>query len=168
MDSMRKLWVGLALVFCLSLAVLGWMGREIYLAAPPIPELIRTSGGETLYSGEQVQNGQRAWLSAGGQQLGSVWGHGAYVAPDWSADWLHREALAYRALKARELYQTEYEFLTPTQRGAVDAIVREELRANTGGDAVDAGDAQVLLHRDRAGTARGRLPLVTQRSQGKG
>ena len=38
-------------------------------------------------------DGQQAWLSAGGQQLGTVWGHGSYVAPDWSADWLHREAV---------------------------------------------------------------------------
>ncbi|HTN48820.1 MAG TPA: nitric-oxide reductase large subunit, partial [Burkholderiaceae bacterium] len=97
----------------------------------PIPDLIRTPAGTTLYTGEQVQNGQRAWLAAGGQQLGSVWGHGAYVAPDWSADWLHREALAYRDLKAHELYQTEYEFLTATQRAAADALVQEDLRANT-------------------------------------
>jgi nitric oxide reductase subunit B len=27
--------------------------------------------------------------SLGGQEIGSIWGHGAYVAPDWSADWLH-------------------------------------------------------------------------------
>jgi len=25
-------------------------------------------------------------------QVGSIWGHGSYVAPDWTADWLHREA----------------------------------------------------------------------------
>jgi nitric oxide reductase subunit B len=150
MDSMRKLWLGLAVVFCVSFAALGWLGREIYLAAPPIPELIRTPGGETLYSSEQVQNGQRAWLAAGGQQLGSVWGHGAYVAPDWSADWLHREALAYRALKARELYQTEYEFLTRAQRGAVDEVVREDLRANT----YDAATRTLVVSETRAAAIR--------------
>ena len=26
-------------------------------------------------------------------EVGSVWGHGSYVAPDWTADWLHREAI---------------------------------------------------------------------------
>ena len=25
-------------------------------------------------------------------EVGSIWGHGSYVAPDWTADWLHREA----------------------------------------------------------------------------
>jgi hypothetical protein len=34
------------------------------------------------------------FVAAGGQQVGSVWNHGSYVAPDWSADWLHREAFA--------------------------------------------------------------------------
>jgi nitric oxide reductase subunit B len=150
MSSMRKLWIGLAVVFCLSFAALGWLGREIYLAAPPIPELIRTPDGQTLYSGEQVQNGQRAWLAAGGQQLGSVWGHGAYVAPDWSADWLHREAVAYRALQARKLFQTAYESLTVAQRGAVDQVVREDLRANT----YDPVTRTVLVSEARAAAIR--------------
>jgi nitric oxide reductase subunit B len=29
----------------------------------------------------------------GGMQVGSIWGHGSYVAPDWTADYLHREAI---------------------------------------------------------------------------
>ena len=41
-------------------------------------------------------------MAAGGQQLGTVWGHGSYVAPDWSADWLHREATALQALRAAQ------------------------------------------------------------------
>ena len=28
----------------------------------------------------------------GGMEVGSIWGHGSYVAPDWTADWIHREA----------------------------------------------------------------------------
>jgi nitric oxide reductase subunit B len=55
MDSMRKLWLGLALVSCLSFAALGWLGRETCLAAPPVPERVRTADGETLYSGERQE-----------------------------------------------------------------------------------------------------------------
>ena len=96
MRPTRRLWQLLAVVFVLSFAVLGWIGREIYLAAPPIPATVATTTGEVLFTGEDIRRGQQAWLSAGGQQLGSVWGHGSYVAPDWSADWLHREALELR------------------------------------------------------------------------
>jgi nitric oxide reductase subunit B len=129
MQPTRRLWWGLALVFVLSFAVLGWLGREIYLAAPPIPRVV--ADGKTLYTAEQIQDGQRAWLAAGGQQLGTVWGHGSYVAPDWSADWLHREALAYREIRAKATYGKGYEQLRTAERGAVDALVREEMRANS-------------------------------------
>src|SRR6185369_6697361 len=92
----RRLWQWLAVVFVLSFAALGWLGREIYLAAPPIPKSVIAADGRVLYDGRQIEDGQRAWRSVGGQQLGTVWGHGSYVAPDWSADWLHREATALR------------------------------------------------------------------------
>src|SRR5690349_17822453 len=89
MNATRRLWTSLGAVFFISFAVLGWLGREIYLAAPPYPT-VKVATGETLFTSDEVREGQRAWLAAGGQQLGSVWGHGSYVAPDWSADWLHR------------------------------------------------------------------------------
>src|SRR5581483_7701769 len=101
MSSTSRLWRGLGIVFILSFAALGWLGREIYLAAPPIPHEVREAGGNILFSGDQIQQGQQAWLKAGGQQLGTVWGHGSYVAPDWSADWLHREATALQDVLAQ-------------------------------------------------------------------
>ncbi len=88
-----RLWIGLWLVIGVSFAVLGYYGREIYRQAPPIPEQVVTTEGQVLFTGEDILDGQNVWQSLGGQQLGSIWGHGAYVAPDWSADWLHRECL---------------------------------------------------------------------------
>jgi nitric oxide reductase subunit B len=131
MRPTRKLWQLLGAVFLLSFAVLLYLGREIYLAAPPIPDTVKTADGRVLYTGEQVQEGQRAWLAAGGQQLGTVWGHGAYVAPDWSADWLHREVLALRDERAHALYGKHYQDLDAAARASIDASVRTEMRANT-------------------------------------
>src|SRR5215470_10603221 len=120
MSSTSRLWRGLALVFVLSFAALGWLGREIYLAAPPIPKEVRLSGGDVIFSGQQIQQGQQAWLKAGGQQLGTVWGHGSYVAPDWSADWLHREASALQDVVAAETYGLSYRELGDAQRAVID------------------------------------------------
>ena len=131
MNPTRKLWQWLGVVFVLSFAALGYLGREIYLAAPPIPKAVVTTDGRTLYTGNDVQEGQRAWLSAGGQQLGTVWGHGSYVAPDWSADWLHREALAYRENLSLNRYGRDYASLALDQRAAVDAQVSADMRRNT-------------------------------------
>jgi nitric oxide reductase subunit B len=145
MQPTRKLWQGLAIVFVLSFAVLGWLGREIYVSAPPIPT-VKTTAGETLYTAAEIQEGQRAWLAAGGQQLGSVWGHGSYVAPDWSADWLHREATAYRDVLAGKMYGQPYERLALGDRGAVDALVKQDFRRNT----YDAATNTVTVTPERA------------------
>ena len=140
-----KLWKWLAAVFVLSFAALGWVGREIYLAAPPIAS-VKSAAGDVLYTAGEIQEGQRAWLAAGGQQLGTVWGHGSYVAPDWSADWLHREASAYRDIRSLTMYSVHYAQLNVAQRGSVDALVREELRRNT----YDAATNTIVVSPERA------------------
>ena len=144
MRNTNILWRWLGLVFVLSFGALGWLGWQIYQTAPPIPSAVVSAGGEVLFTGEQVQRGQQVWLASGGQQQGSVWGHGAYVAPDWSADWLHREAEALRKLRTRELAGAAEP--TATQRGAVQAALQEEMRRNTH----DAATGRVTVSDGRA------------------
>jgi nitric oxide reductase subunit B len=150
MQATRKLWTWLALICVVSFAVLLWVGREIYLEKPPIPATVASAGGATLYTGAQIQHGQQAWLSAGGQQLGTVWGHGSYVAPDWSADWLHREALALQDIFALRDFDTAYAALDSAHKGQVDVLVREELRRNT----YDAANGALVLSPERAAAVR--------------
>lgn len=150
MHATRKLWTWLAVICVISFSVLGWVGREIYVAAPPIPLSVTDSRGAAIYSGPQIQHGQQAWLAAGGQQLGSVWGHGSYLAPDWSADWLHREALALQDGLARREFGRAYATLDGPHRGHVDALVRAELRTNT----FDAATRTLALSDVRASAVR--------------
>jgi nitric oxide reductase subunit B len=103
-----KLWVGLTFVIVASFAVLGYFGREIYRQAPPIPERVVTPDGAVLFTDQDIKDGQNVWQSLGGQEVGSIWGHGAYVAPDWSADWLHREATWLLDRWATEAQGTPY------------------------------------------------------------
>jgi nitric oxide reductase subunit B len=92
MTNSRKLWTWLGAIFVVSFAILGLIGRDIYVQAPPVPDRVVTASGATVYTRDDFQNGREVWQTLGGMQLGSVWGHGGYVAPDWGADWLHREA----------------------------------------------------------------------------
>lgn len=130
MKSNHMLWRWLGFIFVLSFGALGYLGYQIYLTAPPIPKTVATTDGQVLFTGEQIQRGQQVWLAAGGQQQGSVWGHGAYVAPDWSADWLHREAVLLKELRARAV-AVDAAAMTAAERGAVEAALREEMRRNT-------------------------------------
>ncbi len=146
MHATRKLWTWLAVICALSFGVLLWVGSEIYLSAPPIPQQVVSKDGKVLYTREQIQQGQEAWLAAGGQQLGTVWGHGSYLAPDWSADWLHREALALLDVRAQQQYQLPFAQLDTAKQAALQAVLKQEMRANT----YDAASETLQVSAERA------------------
>lgn len=127
----KKLWIGFAAVVAVSFAVLLFFGVEIYRKAPPIPERVVTASGELLFSGADIRDGQNVWQSMGGQEVGTVWGHGAYQAPDWTADWLHREAVFmldhWAVLEAGK----PFDQLGEEQQAALKARLQKELRTNT-------------------------------------
>ena len=89
----KKLWYALGAVLILSFAVLGFFGIEIFRSMPPFPTKVVTTDGTVLFEGQDIKDGQNVWQSIGGQTVGSIWGHGAYIAPDWNADYLHRESV---------------------------------------------------------------------------
>ncbi|WP_428267664.1 nitric-oxide reductase large subunit [Haliangium sp.] len=130
MDRTKKLWITLGVVLVGTFTLLGVFGREVYRQAPPIPDRVVTESGAQLMSKDQILRGQRVWQSMGGQQVGSIWGHGAYQAPDWSADWLHREAVALLGVYARARYGSSFADLTVEQQAGLRARLRRELRAN--------------------------------------
>lgn len=127
-----KLWIALALVIAASFSVLIFFGLEIYRTAPPIPERVVTTEGEVLFTAQDIRDGQNVWQSTGGHQMGSIWGHGSYLAPDWSTDWLHREAewiLNYWS--QNELGLASYQDADDVQFAPLQARLKQELRTNT-------------------------------------
>ena len=108
MGNYRKLWFALIGVLIVTFSLLGYYGAEVYRTAPPIPQKVQTADGRTLYTEESILDGQTAWQSVGGMQLGSIWGHGAYQAPDWTADWLHRELENWLDLAAQQQFQKPF------------------------------------------------------------
>ena len=129
--TLKRLWLILAVSMFVMFGTLLWFGREIYHAAPPIPERVQTTQGQTLYTLDDIQRGQNVWQAMGGMQQGSIWGHGGYLAPDWSADWLHREASALLDIRARAEGSSSFASLTPREQAADEAELRIDMRRNT-------------------------------------
>jgi len=142
----KKLWIALALVLVISFAVLGGVGVKVLNSAPPIPSQVLTSDGRVLFDGATIQNGQGVWQSIGGQEVGTIWGHGSYVAPDWSADWLHRECTFILDRWAAKSGAASYEALGPEQQAALQARLRLIMRTNT----YDAASGRITVDPTRA------------------
>jgi nitric oxide reductase subunit B len=131
MSNVRKLWLGLATLLVVSFAVLLWAGGEIFRAAPPMPARVVAADGQVVFSRADIETGRQVWQSIGGMQLGSIWGHGGYVAPDWSADWLHREAMAMLDRWARDEGVASYTLLDEETQATLRGRLRSALRTNT-------------------------------------
>ncbi len=129
--NIKRLWIALSTVMIGSFAVLGYFGVELYHQVPPVPARVVGTDGQVIFTGEEIKHGQNVWQSMGGQEVGTVWGHGAYVAPDWSADWLHREASWLLDEWAREDHGQKFEALAAETQAALRERLRQELRRNT-------------------------------------
>ena len=81
------------LTFLFGFAILGYLAIRIYQESPPIPGRIVSDSGQTVFTGNDIRAGQESFLTYGLMQYGSVYGHGAYLGPDFTADYLHRLAL---------------------------------------------------------------------------
>ena len=128
--SYKRYWMALAIVMIGSFAVLGIVGRNMISEAPPLPS-VYTASGQLLFTGSAITEGQGVWQSIGGQEIGTVWGHGAYVAPDWTADWLHRESLFLLDTWAKRDGAASFAALSLDQQAVLKARLIREMRRNT-------------------------------------
>jgi nitric oxide reductase subunit B len=127
----KKLWIGFIAVLVISFAGLGYLGVEIYQQSPPIPSQVVTQDGRVIITSQEIKDGQNVWESIGGQETGSIWGHGSYVAPDWTADWLHRESVFILDAFAREEFHKAYNDLSEEEQAGLKVRLQKELRTNT-------------------------------------
>ncbi|MCA9146890.1 MAG: nitric-oxide reductase large subunit [Planctomycetaceae bacterium] len=128
---MKRLWVLFALVLVVSFAVLGWIGGRIYHEAPPIADRVITVDGQIVVDDGEIQAGQNVWQALGGMEVGSIWGHGSYVAPDWTADWLHREAVFILDRWANDDFGSSYEELDGERQAQLSGRLTTLIRTNT-------------------------------------
>jgi len=68
--SIRRLWIILGVGMAIMFGALLFFGAQIYHSKPPIPAEVKSSSGQTLYTGADIQRGDAVWQSTGGMQQG--------------------------------------------------------------------------------------------------
>src|SRR5581483_11166912 len=89
-----RAWIqAVVIVVLFGFLVLGLLAWQTYTGEPPIPARTVDYSGKILFTRDDVLAGQGVFLRNGLMQYGSIFGHGAYLGPDFTADYLHRAAL---------------------------------------------------------------------------
>jgi nitric oxide reductase subunit B len=123
-----KVYFIAALAGSIIIALIGYVytARDL----PPYPGKVVTESGEVLSSRQQIIAGQHVWQKYGLMDVGSVWGHGTYRGPDFTAQALHNIGVNMREKMSLEEFGMPYSELNTQSGGAVDAVVIEDLKTN--------------------------------------
>src|SRR5499427_6013276 len=111
-------------------AVLILLTVKAYQNAPPIPDKFVDPAGAVVFAADDVIDGQQVFLKHGLMDNGTIWGHGGYLGPDFSAQYLHNWALDVADHGARERFGRGYNELTREEKAAVDGAVALDLKTN--------------------------------------
>jgi nitric oxide reductase subunit B len=124
----------LLFLLAITFGVLLFGGYLIHREKPPIPATVVSDSGATVFTRADVMNGQKLFLSRGGQDMGTIWGHGSYLAPDWSADFLHRMGLYVGArlagLPAASFTQKDLDSMDSVKKAELQALATREIKTN--------------------------------------
>jgi nitric oxide reductase subunit B len=109
---------GIALVLLFSFFVMGILTYRTYTASMPQPDKVVTESGQTLFTADDITRGQALFQARGLMEYGSIMGHGGYLGPDFTAEYLRRA--------------TEFTKKALTESGTQDPTVKnvEEWRTN--------------------------------------
>jgi nitric oxide reductase subunit B len=120
----------LAVVMIFGFTILILLSVKAYENAPPIPARVVDENDAVLFTGQEVVAGQQVFLKYGLMDNGSIWGHGAMLGPDFSAQTLHGLALHRAERIAQSRFQTAYASLGDVERSAVDGAVASQFKTN--------------------------------------
>ncbi len=110
---------GAIITYLFGFAVLGLLAYFVYDTQPPIPSRVVAEDGRTLFTKSDIIGGMNVFQRYGLMEYGTVYGHGAYLGPDFTADYLHRAAEMLSAQygpqqMAREFHGNGYDARTDT------------------------------------------------------
>jgi len=118
------------LVMIGGFSVLTFVTVLTYANAPPIPDRAVDAAGNMVFTGADIQKGQEVFFKYGLMEHGTLWGHGAYLGPDYSAEYLHRLSEVTRDTIAVEKYGRPFAQLSPDEQTVASAQVRRVLKEN--------------------------------------
>lgn len=103
---------------------------QSYRNAPPVPDAVRDASGQVVFTGADIVAGQQIFLKYGLMENGSIWGHGAYLGPDFSAAYLHELGQTVSRGLAPRRFGRELDALTPQERAILGKEVSQLLKEN--------------------------------------
>src|ERR1044072_669062 len=101
-DELSPWWKIVAIVTMIfGFSTLILLTVKAYQDAPPIAVQVVDPSGAVVYTGADVTAGQQVFLKHGLMNNGTIWGHGGYLGPDFSAQYRSEERRVGKECRSR-------------------------------------------------------------------
>ncbi len=130
-ERISRWWrYSVVIVVLIGFAILTAVTKLTYDNAPPIPKNVIDPSGAVLFTKEQILEGQSVFFRYNLMEHGTLWGHGAYLGPDYSAKHLHETALTIRDILSQKFYQKPFDQLAEEERNFIQKNIPPMVREN--------------------------------------
>ncbi|MFC7780820.1 nitric-oxide reductase large subunit [Legionella taurinensis] len=130
-DSVSPWWRrAVFIVMALGFSVLIALTAKVYRDAPPIPDRVVNAQGQVIFTKDNILAGQAVFLKYGLMDNGSIWGHGAYLGPDFSAQYLHNLTQNLHDDFAQSRYQKSFNQLNEGEQAMARSLTQLVLKTN--------------------------------------
>jgi nitric oxide reductase subunit B len=130
-SSLSPWWrAAVVLILIAGFTVMGVIAIRTYQHAPPIPVQVIGADGSLVFTKEDILSGQQVFLKYGLMENGTIWGHGAYLGPDFSAEYLHQLTVDAQDVVAMQLFNRPWAVLTAAEQRSVSTQIQTELKTN--------------------------------------
>jgi nitric oxide reductase subunit B len=132
MENVISRWwrYGVLLIMLFGFAVLFWLSGNVYRISSPIPQSVEDPCGVTVFTGADITAGQQVFLKYALMENGTLWGHGAYLGPDFSAQSLHLMVLDVANELSRRDFGRNWDELTDSQQATLTGQIHELMVEN--------------------------------------
>lgn len=121
---------GVIIVMVIGFMTLGIITVFTYTNAPPVPATVVNEQGEVLFTKDEINAGQEVFLKYALMEHGTLWGHGAYLGPDYTADSLHRMVLTGQEFLARHYFDRAFADIKPEEQHVVSQELIRQFKLN--------------------------------------
>lgn len=130
-DNLSVWWrYAVIIIMIVSFSILGFITSLAYENAPPIPDKVVDNKNSVLFTKENILQGQSAFLKYNLMEHGTLWGHGAYLGPDYTAEYLHQEALSIIDYLAKKKSGKSFAELSQEQQFGIKEQTASLLKQN--------------------------------------
>jgi nitric oxide reductase subunit B len=129
--SKKGLYTGFWLIAIFMVSALIYFTANLQKEVPPIPQTVKSTSGEVLYTYDDVVEGKGYFQEFDLMDWGTLLGMGAYMGPDFTTEFFHFRAEYLYDYYGKQMYSKSDKELTDIERGAVKERVKQDFHKQT-------------------------------------